>query len=61
LGLLPVHTPAWQVSVSVQGFSSSHDAPSGAGVQALVDTLGTQTLHPFNGSDAPTSYVAPPM
>ena len=56
---MPVQTPASQVSVCVQAFPSSHDAPSGLVGFEQAPVVGSQTPASWQASDATQTTGVP--
>jgi hypothetical protein len=60
-GLLPVHTPFWQVSVCVQAFWSLHDPPvSGAWAQPVVGLQLSAVQGLLSSHEMAARWQAPP-
>jgi hypothetical protein len=60
-GLLPVQTPAWQVSTRVHALPSLHDAPLLTLEYCAVLAPGWHVAHMFDPFVAPEATHAPPM
>jgi len=60
-GLLPVHTPAWHVSVWVQAFPSLHALPSALAGLEHAPVVGLHVPASWHWSDAEHDFALPPV